>query len=152
MSAPVGTEATVVVRPRKIRRVAIPAAIVVLAACTVAGVLLQRSNTGVIFRVSDQVAMIGIGVILAACILLPLRPRLRADDEGMEVRNAVSTHRFSWSEVVAVSFPDGASCARVELPHDENKPIVAIQAIDGDRAVQAMRDLRELRRRIGHLE
>lgn len=152
MSSPVGTGARVVVRPHKIRRVVIPSAVVVFAACTVAGLLLRNSDTGVVFRVSDQFALIGIGAILAGCILLALRPRLRADDDGMEVRNSVSTHRFAWSEVLGVSFPDGASCARVELPADEYKPIVAIQAIDGERAVRAMRELRELRRRIGHLE
>ncbi len=152
MSAEPGTGATVLVRPRKIRRVAIPAAAVVLAACVVSGLLLGNTPTGVIFRPSDQVAMIGIGVVLAAAILLLVRPRLRADEEGLEVRNSVSTHRFAWSEVVAISFPDGASCARVELPDDENKPIMAIQSVDGDRAVRAMRDLRELRRRVGHLQ
>lgn len=145
-------ETPVVVRPRKVRRVAIPAAVVVLVVATVAAVLLRSTPTGVLFTISDQVAMVGIGVVLAGLILLVIRPRLWADADGLEVRNAIITYRYEWSDVLGVSFPDGAAWARVELPDDENTPIMAIQATDGAHAVQAMRELRDLRRRIGHLE
>lgn len=153
MSARAGETGTAVMaRPHKIRRVVIPAAAVVLIVNTIAGTLLRTTSPGVFFTVSDQVAMVGIGMVLACCILLPMRPRVRADEEGIEVRNTLLTYRYAWPDVVGVSFPDGAAWARLELPDDEYVAIMAIQSADGDRAVRAMRDLRELRRRIGHGE
>ncbi|RCW40370.1 PH (Pleckstrin Homology) domain-containing protein [Halopolyspora algeriensis] len=153
MSAPAdGAGTTVVARPRKVRRLVIPVAALVLIVCTVAGIFLQNSTTGVFFTVSDQVAMVGIGAVLAGIILLPMRPRMRADESGIEVRNTINTHHYTWPEVEGVSFPDGAGWARVDLPDDEYEPILAIQAFDGEHAVRAMRELRELRRHIGHIE
>lgn len=142
-----GSEA-VVVRPRKVRRVAIPIAVALVVVFAVVGVLLRGSETGAYFRVSDQVAMVGLGVLLAGGVLMSLRPRLRADTSGVEVRNIVNTHRYDWSFVRTFSFPDGAPWARLELPEDEYVPVMAIQAYDGALAVQSMRQLRELRRKV----
>ncbi|MFI9011992.1 PH domain-containing protein [Actinosynnema sp. NPDC053489] len=133
-------------RPKRIRVVAWAGAVFLVAVFTVVGVLLGNTPTGVIFRVSDQVAMVCLGVLLACGMLLLARPRVRADAEGVEVRNVVTAHRFAWSEVLHVSFPDGASWARLELPDDEYVSIMAIQAVDRDHAVAAVRALRDLHR------
>lgn len=146
MSAPTGD--AVVVRPRKVRRVAIPSAVLLVVVFAIVAVLLGDTPTGVIFRLSDQVAMAGLGVLLACGVLLLMRPRLRADAEGVEVRNIIGTQHYSWDVVQTISFPDSAPWARLELPQDEYVPIMAIQATDGEHAVKAMRDLRALRRRI----
>ena len=146
MSAPASD--VVLVRPRKVRRVAIPAAIVLVVVFTVVGILLGNSPTGVIFRLSDQIAMVGIGVLLACGVLLFVRPRVRADLKGVEVRNVIGTQRYGWDLIQTISFPDSAPWARLELPEDEYVPIMAIQAVDGEHAVKAMRDLRVLRRRV----
>lgn len=134
------------VRPRKVRFVAAGAAVILVAVFTVAGVLLRDSETGVIFRTSDQVAMIAIGVLLAAGVLLLARPRVRADAKSVEVRNVLGTKTFPWDLVTHVSFPDGAPWARLELPDNEYVPMLAIQAVDGTHAVAAMRELRRLHR------
>src|SRR5699024_2113635 len=84
--------------------------------------------------------------LLAAAALLFTRPRLRADRSGVEVRNVLLARHYSWDMMLGISFPDGAPWARVELPEDEYVPILAIQATEGERAVVAMRRLRELRR------
>ncbi|WP_019853705.1 PH domain-containing protein [Actinopolyspora mortivallis] len=152
MTASTGTDNVVLARPVRVRKVAIPAATVVFVVCGIAALMLRRTANGVLLTVSDQVAMAGIGAVLAGLILLTLRPRLRADEHGVEVRNAVLTRYYPWSEVRGISFPEGASCARLELPDDEYEPITAIQAFDGERAVLAMRELRKLRREIGQLE
>ncbi|WP_370591171.1 PH domain-containing protein [Saccharopolyspora montiporae] len=112
----------------------------------VVGTLLRNTPTGVYFRISDQVAMGLLGMLLAGGVLLLTRPRLRADTDGIEVRNIIGTHRYSWNVSKQISFPNGAPWARLELPEDEYVPIMAIQASDGERAVAAMRKLRELRR------
>ena len=149
VSTATGTGAAQVeVRPRKVRRVVIPVAIVLVVVFTVAAVLLRNTPTGAYFRVSDQVSMAALGVLLACGALLLLRPRMRAGLDGIEVRNIVGTRLFEWDDVLAISFPDGASWARLELADDEYAPVMAIQSSDGASAVQAMRDLRELRRQV----
>jgi hypothetical protein len=146
------SEQAVEVHPRKVRMVAIPTAAVLVVVFVVVAVLLRNTPTGVIFRMSDQVAMAGLGVLLACGVLLLVRPRLRADADGVEVRNILGTQRYPWSLVRAITFPDGAPWARLELPEDEYVPIMAIQSYDGTHAVRAMRELRALRREVAPVE
>jgi hypothetical protein len=133
-------------RPRKVRVLVAIGAVIFVAVFTVVAILLRNTPTGVYFYLSDQIAMIGIGVLLACGALMFGRPRVRADHEGVEVRNMLGTRRWAWSDIESVSFPDGSAWARLELPDDEYIPILAVQAIDGDHAVSAMRELRRLRR------
>ena len=129
-------------RPRKARRIAIAAAALLAAVFAVVAVLLRRTPTGVYFRVSDQVAMVLLGLLLAGAALLFARPRVRATAEGVEVRNLLGTRVVPWELVLWVSFPDGAPWARLELPDDEYIAVMAIQSADGRYAVQAIRALR----------
>lgn len=133
-------------RPKRIRRYLLPVAAAVLVVAVIAGVRLRDSATGVNFTVTDQVAVIGLGLLVAAAVVLPLRPRVRADATGVEVRGLLGTREVPWSVVRSVSFPDGAYWARLELDADEYIPLIAIQATDGERAVAAIRDLRALHR------
>ena len=64
-------------------------------------------------------------------------PRVRADADGVEVRNVGWPRYLPWELVRAVSFPDGASWARLDLPDHEYVPVLAVQAVDGMRAVSA---------------
>ena len=43
-----------------------------------------------------------------------------------------------------MSFPVGSRWARIDLPDDEYIPVMAIQAVDKDRAVDAMDTVRSL--------
>ncbi|GAB3879863.1 PH domain-containing protein [Kibdelosporangium lantanae] len=131
-------------RPYRIRYVAGGLALLFLAVFTVVAILLRSDWTGAYFGVSDQIAMVGIGVVLAGGVLSLVRARVRADESGVEVRNVLNTHWFSWDDVEHVSFPDGASFARLELPDDEYVTILAIPAVDGARSVAAIRELRRL--------
>jgi len=133
-------------RPRKVRVLASIGALVLVAVFTVVAILLRDTSTGVYFYLSDQIAMIGIGVLLGCGALMFARPRVRADEDGVEVRNMLGSRRYGWSDIEQISFPDGSAWARLELPDDEYVPILAVQAIDGDHAVTAMRELRRLRR------
>ena len=143
-----GGEATaaelVVLRPRKIAIAAWIGAAAVLVLFVVVAVLLRTSDTGVFFRPTDQGGMIVIGVLVACGVLLLARPRVRADAAGIEVRNFMETRRLPWDVVEKVAFPDGASWARLELIGDDYLPVLAIQALDGQRAVDGIRRLRAL--------
>lgn len=139
-----GTDGVLVIRPWRTAWISSVVAVVLLVVFAVVSVLLRASNTGVIFRLSDQIAMMGVGVVLAAGAMLFATPRVRADANGVDVRNVLVGRRFSWEEVRSVSFPDGASFARLELPEDEYYGVLAIQAFDRARAVEAVRALRRL--------
>lgn len=138
------TTETLVVRPRKLLIAAWVGAVVILALFAVIAVLLTGVYTGVYFRFADQVAVMLIGLFIAGGLLLVARPRVRADADGIEVRNIVSTRYLAWGDVVRIAFPDGASWARLDLADDEYLHVMAIQAVDGERSVVAMRELRAL--------
>jgi Bacterial PH domain len=139
----IGTD-PLVVRPRKARLLAWVGAVVLVASFVVVALLLPDRYTGVYFRVADQVAMVVMGLLLAGAVLLAARPRVRADAGGIEVRNVASTTYVPWDLVRGVAFPDGASFARLDLPADEYMAVLAVQAVDGRHAVEAMRELRRL--------
>ena len=133
-------------RPRKVRLVAVPLAVLLVGIFVLIGVLLSGDGTGVYFRLPDQIAMGCVGLLLALGVLMFTRPRVCADSAGIEVRNLLGTTRYPWQMVRAVSFPDGAAWARLELPADEYVSIMAVQAVDGAYAVTAVRTLRGLLR------
>ena len=135
---------TVVLRPRKVLVSAWIGAVVVLALFVTIAVVLRTVPTGVHFRLADQVAMVVLGLLIAGGVLLLARPRVRADAAGIEVRNILATRYVPWELVERVAFPDGASWARLDLPDDEYMSVLAIQAVDGRRAVDGITQLRAL--------
>lgn len=142
------TSATaLVIRPHKVRLFVVPVAIALVIVFVVVAFFLKDGATGVRFGTADQVSLAAIGVALACGALVFARPKVVADDEGVLVRNALWGQKVPWRLIKAVSFPDGAPWARLELPADEYVPVVAIQAADGERAVLAIRELRALHRK-----
>ncbi|MEU2037555.1 PH domain-containing protein [Nocardia niwae] len=132
------------VRPRRAVRTAWIVAVLIAAAFTVGGIWLRSGSTGVNFRVADQIAMIGIGLLGAAAVLLLTRPRVRAGARGVSVRNILGDNDFPWDYIRGVSFPDRKSWARLELIDDDYVPMLAIRSNDKEHAARAMGRLREL--------
>jgi hypothetical protein len=132
------------IRPHLTPIFAYTAAAIVLAVHIAVGALLKIRSTGVIFQTADQVAIALLGAVIAGAILLFARPRLRVGAPGVAVRNLLGYRLIPWADVVDVSFPRGARWARVDLPDDEYIPVMAIQAVDRDRAVDAMDRVRGL--------
>jgi hypothetical protein len=132
------------VRPHLTPYFAYGAAAVIVVSAVAVGVLLKISSTGVIFQTADQIAMALLGVVIAGAVLLFARPRMRIGAPGVAVRNLLGYRLIPWSDVVDVSFPRGARWARVDLPDDEYVPVMAIQAVDKERAVDAMDRVRGL--------
>jgi hypothetical protein len=123
------------------------AAALILIAHVVVGALLKVGSTGVYFRTDDQVAIALLGVVIAACVCLFARPRLRAGAPGVAVRNLFGYRLIPWTDVVGISFHAGARWARLDLPDDEYVPVMAIQAVDKERAVESMDEVRAVLRR-----
>jgi Bacterial PH domain len=132
------------IRPHLTPYFAYAAAAIIVAAHVTVGLLLKVRSSGVVFQTADQVAIALLGVIIAGGMLLFARPRLRVGAPGVAVRNLFGYRLIPWSDVVGVSFPRGARWARVDLPDDEYVPVMAIQAVDKDRAVDAMDRVRGL--------
>ena len=120
------------------------AAFLIAVAHIAVGFLLKMGSSGVIFQTADQVAMAVLGLVIAGLILLFTRPRLRIGSAGLSVRNLLGDRLVPWSELVGVSFPAGSRWAHIDLPDDEYIPVMAIQAVDKDRAVAAMDSVRSL--------
>ncbi|MDT7706226.1 MAG: hypothetical protein QOG20_1833 [Pseudonocardiales bacterium] len=142
-----GTTATgvrVVVRPRKAVIASWIGSVVIVVLFVVIALVLRNTATGVFFRFADQVALVLMGLFIAGGVLLLARPRVVADAEGLEVRNFLLSRYYSWEVVEHIAFPDGASWARLDLPDDEYMPVLAIQAVDGTRAVDGIRRVRAL--------
>ena len=142
-----GTPVLLQVRPRRITILASIAATLVIGSMVVIGLLLRDTNEGVTFTVNDQIGLIGIGLVLGAVIMTAARPRLRADENGMSVRNVFGETFVPWPLVVRVAFPSGAHWAELQMPDDEVKAVMAIQAMDRGRAVTALERLRALHQR-----
>ena len=131
-------------RPHRTPLFVYAAAFIIAAAHIAVGFLLKIRASGVIFQTSDQVAMAVLGLVIAGVVLLFARPRLRVGPAGMSVRNLLGDRLIGWQDIVGVSFPVGNRWARIDLPDDEYIPVMAIQAVDKDRAVDAMDTVRSL--------
>ena len=140
--------AAVTYRPKKIRTVAIPAALAVVVLFTVMSFGLKGNegfqDSRMTFQRGDQIALIGLGVLLGLGILAFCRPRVVADGEGVHIRNVVGGYDLPWSVVRAIRFDRNAAWASVELHDDEQVAIHALQAVDKDYAVDGVRTLRAL--------
>ena len=131
-------------RPHLTPLFAYAAAFLIAAAHIVVGLLLKIKSSGVVFQTADQVAMAMLGLVIAGVVLLFARPRLRVGPAGLSVRNLLGDRLIRWSDTVGVSFPAGSRWARIDLPDDEYVPVMAIQAVDKERAVEAMDTVRSL--------
>ncbi|MEU1840726.1 PH domain-containing protein [Micromonospora chersina] len=142
------SDSVVTVRPRRVRVVCWASAVTLLVVFS----LVATSLTGATgdgygsFQRGDQLAMVGLGVFGALGFLLFTRPRVVADVRGVRVRNVIGSYELPWEVIRGVRFDRGAPWASLELHDDDLLPMVALQAADKERAVEAVRALRRLHR------
>ncbi|WP_439098971.1 PH domain-containing protein [Corynebacterium heidelbergense] len=122
-----------------LRKVAIIAAVVVMAAHIFMAIVVGVGNTGVAVTPADQFAFVGIGLIFSACCLALLRPRVRAGAAGVEVRNIANAQFYPWEIIYGLSFPASSRNARLELPDFEFVPMLAFYIKDKDVAAKVER-------------
>jgi hypothetical protein len=138
---------TVSFRPRRLRMVCFGSAIAVVIVFVAVSFGLHGSLGGGapgVFQRGDQAAMIGLGFVAAGGIMLLARPRVIADVNGVRIRNALGGYDLPWEVVRAVRFNRGAAWATLELTDDEVVGMLAVQAVDKDYAIAAVRSLRAL--------
>lgn len=108
------------------------------------GVMVGVGDSGLFLTLLDQLAFVGIGLVLSACTLLLLRNRVRVSSAGVEVRNILSPKFYPWDMIHGLSFPQGSRWARLELPDFEFVPILALQIADKESIVSNVTKFREL--------
>lgn len=152
MNRPLGpgaTPAPVHARPRRLTQVCWAVAVLVLVLFALVAYALGTTGGGptdVTFRLGDQLAMFGVGVLVAGAVLLFTRARVDADLDGVRVRNLAGDKDLPWAVVRGVRLDDGAPWAVLDLHDDETVQLLAVQANDGDRAIEAVLGLRALLR------
>jgi Bacterial PH domain len=140
------TLTTVKARPIRTTRVAWVLAVLVVAVFAAIATTL-RGVTGSghsYFQPGDQVAMIVLGLLAAAGVLMFTRPRVEADVRGIRIRNVIGGYDLPWNVVRSIEFRRGSPWASLELRDDDVVAIMAVQAADKGYAVAAVRGLRAL--------
>jgi hypothetical protein len=131
--------------PRRLRLVCALTAAVVVAVMVVVGLSLPGTTNSVVsYGPWDQVALIGIGVLLGAGILVFGLSRVQADAAGIRIRNILVRHEIPWSAVRAVRFDRSSAWASLQLENDDELAVLAVQAGDKEYAVRAVEGLRAL--------
>ncbi len=142
---PAVTSTVVRARPVIMARIGWSLAAFSLVVFVIVALLMRRDNAGAHFGPKDQIGTVVLGLLVAAGFWLLTRPRLVADDASVRLRSFAGNYRtVPWEMILAVEFPSKVRFARLVLPADESFAIYAIQRLDGERAVQAMRALRAL--------
>lgn len=132
-------------RPQRLRVVCwVSAAAIVALFAVIATALRGETEGGGAFGLGDQLAMVGLGVLVAAGVLAMSRPRVEADSGGLRIRNIIGGYQLPWSVVRAVRFDDHSPWVSLELADDDTVAVMAVQAVDKAYAVAAVRRLRVL--------
>jgi hypothetical protein len=145
-SVEVNVPSAVVIRPRKIRRVCWVLAPTIAIVFAGLATLLSGSTGGGegVFRRGDQAAMIILGLLAGAAVLLFTRPKVVADVEHIKIQNVIGGYDLPWSIVRRIRFDRGNPWVSLELEDDDVIAVMAVQAADKEHAVAGVRQLRAL--------
>lgn len=132
--------------PRRFRLLlAVLAAVVLAVTVVVVLALPSTTNTVVEYGVVDQVALAGIGLLLAIGVLFLGRSRVDADAAGVRVRNLFLSHQLPWQAVRAVRFDRKSAWGSLALENGDEVSMWGLQAVDGEYAARVVEELRTLR-------
>jgi hypothetical protein len=130
-------------RPRRARVVGLLMAAIVLGGGIAFAVTLPSSDAAP-YGTADRVGIVTVSVIIAGGLLVLVRPRLEADDDGLVVTNFLRTRRVSWPEVVGLDMAPTESWIAFDLSDGTALPVVAVQTADGARFRRTVDELRAL--------
>ena len=147
---------TLVIRPRRLRRIAVSFA-VVLAVLTGFGWFALPENIRLLFTLSQRLTLLALVAFLVLVMLALGLSVLRADADGLWFRNGLRTHQVPWSRVHQIVLRRGDPWAFVLLtPADgtpfsvdldaEKRQLMAVQYGDGAAAQIGVEELRRRQR------
>ncbi|MCA0143363.1 PH domain-containing protein [Blastococcus sp. LR1] len=131
--------------PRRLRQaLALLAVIVVVVMGLVALSLPSTTNTVVEYGLLDQIAIAGLGLVLAGGVLFFGRSRVDADADGVRIRNILVHHELRWTAVRAVRFDRKSYWGSLLLENGDEVSLLALQSFDGETSVRGVEALRVL--------
>jgi len=128
VSTPAGTTPDAPFRPRRGRVLPL---VMAAAAVTICVVVAVGMGVGTTWQLGDQLALVGLGLALAAFLARYASIRAVPDETGLAVRNLMLSRRVTWDEVLEVRFPEGAPWVTLELDDTDELAVMAIQRADG---------------------
>lgn len=142
--------------PRRLRVFALATA-VLLCALTVVFWFALPAATRALFTLSQRLTLLAVLALLVGIIVAVATSSVRADPDGLRIRNGLRTHTVAWGRVHKVIFRNGDPWAQLLLtPADgspftvdldaEKRQLMGIQAVDGPRAQAAVEELRRRHR------
>ncbi len=96
------------------------------------------------FSFLERATLVMFGLMAFAVWFALMRSKVTADASGVTVVNGYRTQVFVWSQIIAVNLRRGAPWAGIDLSDGTSVSAMGIQGSDGERARQAVRDLRRL--------
>ncbi|MEV4834111.1 PH domain-containing protein [Nonomuraea sp. NPDC049486] len=129
----------VVWRPRRGRIVAYTFATLIVLGAVVMAILIAPP-----FQLADRIAIVAFGCAVAFVLHLLGRVRVEADDEGVTLVNAARTHRYTWPEVLDVTFVQGDPWPRVDFSDGRTIGAMGIQGSEKPAARRAIAELTAL--------
>lgn len=96
------------------------------------------------FTLFQRLTMVFVSCLAFAAWFALVRSRAVATEGGLLVVNGYRRHELAWAQIVAAHLPKGAPWVVLDLDDGETCPVMAIQGSDGDRARQALAELRRL--------
>jgi Bacterial PH domain len=131
-----------------------------LAICVLAviGWLLLPTEIRVLFPLTHRLSLLGIWAFLIAIMVALAGSYVRADAQGLKIRNVFRVHHVPWARVHKIILRPGDPWAQLLLKPDDGQPfeadldadrrsLMGIQAVDGPRATAAVDELRVRHRR-----
>ena len=125
---PTPADAQAPFRPRRGRILPLVLASVAVVVCTIVAIGMGAAGE---WQVGDQLALVGLGLALAAFLGRYASIKAVPDGAGLTVRNLMLTRTVTWDEVIEVRFPDGAPWVTLELDDGDELAVMAIQRADG---------------------
>ena len=133
-----------VVRSPFLKKLAFFGVVVVMLVHILMAVVVGIGDTGVAVTTTDRLGFIGIGLLFSLVCLTLLRPRVRVNAAGVEVRNIANAQFYPWEIVHGLSFPTQAQTARLELPDFEFVPMMAMHVRDRNTIAGTVEAFRKL--------
>jgi Bacterial PH domain len=146
-----------VARPRRVRTIVI---ISTFAICVLAviGWLLLPAEIRLLFPLTHRLSLLAIWALLIAIMVALASSYVRADAQGLKIRNVFRVHHVPWGRVHKIILRPGDPWAQLLLKPVDGQPfeadldadrrsLMGIQAVDGPRATAAVNELRLRHRR-----
>lgn len=105
------------------------------------------SHLKALFTPFQLITLLAVLVVIVGMITGLALSMIRADENGVVLRNGLSTRRYSWQQVHRVVYGSGDPWPTLHVgdPDDPRRQIVlGIQRSDGARATRAVQELRRL--------